>query len=225
MKLILMICVILSLAVPCSAEDIISEVCVIASGKPGASVYIVAGIHGDEIAGQLAADILKESEISAGTLYILSPANAVGAERNTRTTLDSKDLNRVFPGNASGGEAERIAAAIYADISDISPALVIDLHETDSVPVDRDFLERAIVCASITGIEDAVIDLISEGKFTLYGSPPAGSINAEVNSRLSIPVVTVETWTEAPIDERVADQLAVVRHFLAAFGLIAEDAP
>ncbi len=47
-----------------------TEVCEIRGKDEGLAVYVVAGIHGDETAGILAAERLKRSRIERGTLYI-----------------------------------------------------------------------------------------------------------------------------------------------------------
>lgn len=99
------------------------EVCRIRGKQGGPAVYIVAGIHGDETAGLMAAEKLKK-RLPAGTLYIVSPANPFGAEQAKRRTEEERDLNRNFPGNPDGCDAERIAAAIYEDIKEkTDPAL------------------------------------------------------------------------------------------------------
>ena len=100
--------------------------------EEGPAVYLVAGIHGDEIAGWMAGEQLKSLELESGTLYILSPANLYGAEHEVRKTADGRDLNRRFPGKADGFEGERIADAIYRDIEEKAPELVLDLHEAHS---------------------------------------------------------------------------------------------
>jgi predicted deacylase len=93
-------------------------------------LFVVGGIHGDEAAGWMAADRLREeAALCCGTLYILSPANRIGAQNNTRATGEWGDLNRQFPGDPQGTPAQQLAAAIVGEIQKASPALVLDLHE------------------------------------------------------------------------------------------------
>lgn len=69
-------------------------------------------------------------------------------------------------------------------------------------------------------IGDLVLDalLTSEGgelcgsPLTLYGSPPAGSINQTVTEQLGIPTVTVETYREEPLARRVQNHLEFVQY-------------
>ena len=189
----------------------------------GPSVYIVGGIHGDETAGWTAANLLKEVCPKTGTVYILSPANVYGAEHDKRTTRSDRDLNRNFPGNPEGWDAERIAASIYADVQERSPDLLLDLHETkgpqESAP-ERDDLRNAVIVNDVSQISDLVWELTVEGDLTLMGSPPAGSINRTVSEQLGIPAITLETWRGETLGERVARQIRFVEKVLAFYGML-----
>ncbi len=202
--------------------------------EDGPALYIVAGVHGDEVAGWLAGNLLKQATLKAGTLHILSPANTYGAGQNQRTTKSARDLNRNFPGNSDGWDAERIAASIYADIRDKQPELVLDLHEAiakeddyESLGENYDALGNSLICQSLDGIGELVLDalLFSEtgtlcsGPLTLYGSPPAGSLNRTVTEELGIPVITVETLRAEPLAQRVQNQLELVEFVLGYYGM------
>lgn len=200
----------------------------------GPTIYIVAGVHGDETAGWRAGNLLKEASLKAGTIYILSPANAYGAAQNRRRTEDGRDLNRSFPGNSEGWGAEGIAASIYADIRDKQPELVLDLHEAvakeddyAALGANYDALGNSLICQSLDGIGELVLDalLASEtgelcsGPLTLYGSPPTGSLNRTVTEELDIPVITVETLRTEPLAQRVQNQLELVEFVLKYHGM------
>lgn len=195
---------------------------IIKGQEEGPAVYLVAGIHGDEIAGWMAGEQLKSLEIKSGTLYILSPANLYGAENEVRKTEDGRDLNRRFPGRADGFEGERIADAIYRDIEEKEPDLVLDLHEAHSGTENRDALGNSLICQSLDGIGDLILDILTEsgngdlcsGPMTLYGSPPSGSLNQSVTTGLKIPVITVETYREEPLEQRIQNQMDVVLYIL-----------
>ncbi len=207
----------------------------ILTGKEdGPTLYIVAGVHGDETAGWLAGNLLKQATLKAGTLHILSPANTYGAEHNQRKTQSGRDLNRNFPGNSDGWDAERIAASIYADIQDVQPELVLDLHEAiakeddyEALGANYDALGNSLICQSLDGIGELVLDalLASEagelcsGPLTLYGAPPAGSLNRVVTEDLGIPVITVETLRAEPLAQRVQNQLELVEFVLKYYGM------
>lgn len=200
---------------------------VITAARPGADVYVVAGLHGDETAGWAAGDLLKTASIRAGRLTVVSPANPHGAQKRVRATEDGCDLNRAFPGSADGGAAERKAAAIFADIAAVSPALVLDLHESHPSAV-ADSLCNSLVCQSQDGLGSAVFEFLAATQagevctvpFDLFGGPPEGSLNRAAATLLGIPAVTVETARERALTERVSDQLSATAWFLQWFGLL-----
>lgn len=189
----------------------------------GPTIYIIGGVHGDETAGWTAANLLKELCPKAGTVYILSHANVYGAERDQRKTRSDRDLNRNFPGDPEGWDAERIAASIFTDVAARSPDLLLDLHETKGPQAnapERDDLRNAVIVNDVAPIGDLVWELTVEGDLTLLGSPPAGSVNRTVSEQLGIPAITLETWRGETLAERVARQLAFVETVLAFYGML-----
>lgn len=193
------------------------------SGKDGASIYVIGGIHGDEAAGYLAAEKLMDISVRAGKLCIISRANLYGIENNVRQTRERYDLNRNFPGDEHGNATERIAAAIYSDIAAEAPDIVLDLHEAK--PHDYgDELGNSIIVNDVSQTGDVVLGLLSDirtadGKsaLTLYASPPDGSINKAVSMGLGIPVITVETDRSEELDARVSRQLEIVEYILSYY--------
>jgi uncharacterized protein len=77
---------------------------------------LVAGVHGDEYDGILAAqEILRvfQPERLAGSLLIIPVANPYAFRAGQRhTPEDGLDLNRVFPGRAEGTLTERLAEVL-----------------------------------------------------------------------------------------------------------------
>ncbi|MBQ2528521.1 MAG: succinylglutamate desuccinylase/aspartoacylase family protein [Spirochaetales bacterium] len=204
-----------------------TEVLQIHSPNPGPRVYIVGAVHGDERAAWYAALLLKQASISCGDLYILVPANANGARNLTRYVVKNQDLNRSFPGEPSGDEAEQLAYAIFCDIAGKRPDLVLDLHEAIVLSQDRDFLGSTYIFTELDGIEDLFFELLfatEEGRlchneFGFNGPGPAGSVNAEVTRNLRIPVITVETFRGFDIGRRVYDQLDTIQFVLDFMGM------
>ena len=146
--------------------------------EDGPAVYIVAGVHGDERAGWLAGNLLKQGTLKAGTLYILSPANTYGAQQDRRRTKSGRDLNRNFPGNSEGWDAERIAASIYADIQAVQPELVLDLHEAiakeddyEALGANYDALGNSLICQSLDRTGELVLDALIRGGGVVFRPP------------------------------------------------------
>ncbi|MEH6592717.1 MAG: succinylglutamate desuccinylase/aspartoacylase family protein [Halioglobus sp.] len=107
-----------------------TPVLVVNGAYDGPTLCLTAAIHGDELNG---------IEMVRRVLYDLDPlklhgmvvgvpiVNLLGFSRNSRYLPDRRDLNRFFPGNASGSVASRIAFAFFRDVITHCNALV-DLH-------------------------------------------------------------------------------------------------
>lgn len=111
---------------------------------PGPVVGISGGIHGDENTGSQAVlelyRILRDMPLK-GTVRLLPIANPSAMVARSRfSPLDSRDLNREFPGDASGTYSQQLAAALardYLGTLDVH----IDFHSgTDRPTVDYVYL-------------------------------------------------------------------------------------
>ncbi len=92
---------------------------VIAARKSGPRVFITSTIHGDELNGLGIVRALlyeKPPKLVKGTLIFIPVVNIHGLERHTRYMPDRRDLNRCFPGSATGSQTRRLAHAIYTEI-------------------------------------------------------------------------------------------------------------
>ena len=96
-------------------------------------VCIAAGIHGDEMMGQLicyevAARIRKEPERLAGILDIYPMLNPLGLDIGERMVPVGTrlDMNLAFPGSENGTPLEILCHKIMADMSGAD--LVLDIH-------------------------------------------------------------------------------------------------
>jgi len=98
--------------------------------RPGPTLCITAGIHGDEINGvEIAHRIyagLTGGQI-AGTLLVIPAVNVHGFRTGSRYLADRRDLNRYFPGALDGSHAALIAYALFAPVRQHCEAL-LDLH-------------------------------------------------------------------------------------------------
>jgi predicted deacylase len=110
-------------------------VTVITGDQPGPTVAFVAGVHGGKVAAVRALEQLRRelpAQLRRGRVLILAPANAAGYRAGLAQISpdDSLNLNRVFPGNATGRPTERLAAAIMRDVVEQSN-YVVDMHGSD----------------------------------------------------------------------------------------------
>ncbi|MHA1910449.1 MAG: succinylglutamate desuccinylase/aspartoacylase family protein [Candidatus Kariarchaeaceae archaeon] len=97
------------------------------SGKP--KILITAGIHGNEptsikVALELI-DYLAERKVK-GTIEIIPLANALAFTSRKRSSIDGKDMNRIFPGAKEGTISEKIANYIWSKAKKMD--YVLDLH-------------------------------------------------------------------------------------------------
>lgn len=94
-------------------------------------LLILAGVHGNEIAGALAVlDILEDvkqnaSKYASWSIRIIAPVNPVGMAYQSRYNEEGIDINRDFKGFRSvGAQIQRDA------IGNFKPTIVVTLHES-----------------------------------------------------------------------------------------------
>jgi len=86
------------------------------SGRPGPTVLISAGVHGDEING---IEIVRSSvyegifdNLFRGTVIAIPLVNVYGFINFSRDVSDGKDVNRSFPGSLKGSLAAQVARTL-----------------------------------------------------------------------------------------------------------------
>jgi predicted deacylase len=80
--------------------------------KPGPTVLVQAGLHGDEINGiEIVRRMIAEKsfKVKKGAIIAVPILNIFGFIHFSRDVPDGKDVNRSFPGTKSGSMASRIA--------------------------------------------------------------------------------------------------------------------
>lgn len=103
---------------------------VIHGRRPGPRLFVSAALHGDELNGvEIVRRLLGLATLRhlRGTLLAIPIANVHACIQRTRELPDGRDLNRAFPGSASGSLAARLAHLFMQEIvagSDYG----IDLH-------------------------------------------------------------------------------------------------
>ncbi len=206
-----------------------TELYIIRSNKPGTTVLVSGGIHGNETAGFTAARLVKDYGIDAGTLLVLPDANRPAIQAKVRYTSEG-DLNRDFP-QAKGESADStLAKALFAIFAQYGVKWHADLHEgfdyyknTSSSSVGQSViyypntataaLAKSIQSRLNTGIKD------SYKQFSLLKYPVPGSFARSGAEVYGINSFIFETVTKEPLDQRVKYQLVVVDELLKASGL------
>lgn len=215
---------VVGIAAGASGDTIEVPVHVFVGRKAHPRLAVVGGVHGDEYDGIRAAQGLAREQAPErldGTLVVIPVANPSAYAAGQRATaIDNVDLNRVFPGNASGGVTERLAHALCDKVLKHMD-LVFTLHGGGSVTrlawylefldVDSDVGRRSHAAAAAAGFAD----LIAFPDTTGYLLPALG--------RLGVPVIEGEVGgrgeLHAPnVDYYRARVAAVMNHL----GLTAE---
>jgi len=92
---------------------------VIHGKRPGKTVFVTAGVHGDEVIGvEIVRRLLGQPALNSlrGTLIVVPIVNTYGFLIHSRYLPDRRDLNRCFPGSASGSLAARLAHLLMDQI-------------------------------------------------------------------------------------------------------------
>jgi predicted deacylase len=141
--------------------------------RPGPTLCLTSGIHGDELNGfEIAYRSYSQLDPAdlAGTLIALPAVNAFGFRTGSRYLPDRRDLNRFFPGSAGGSIASRLAGVVFEQVIRKCDAL-IDLHtgsfqRTNQPQIRTDLGEpRALALARSFG-----------SGVVLHGRGPKGSL-------------------------------------------------
>ena len=200
--------------------------------KSGKRLLVIAGVHGNEVAGALAApsilaDIRAYPEVyGALDIDLIAPANPVGLIHGARYNAQGCDINRDF---SDFGTIE--ARAIREVIDETRPDLILSLHEgphdgffviaTRSTP--SLFAEAIAAELQSSGIELATHSnlgsrlsapgVMEEGWF-ITGAKTVFRISSlgAYAHQSSTPFLTTEgPWGESDIDYRVRAQILAVR--------------
>jgi len=189
------------------------------SPKPGTTVAVFCGVHGNERAGILTVDRLaKELEVIAGTVHLVY-ANPPAIEKNVR--LVNADLNRLFlRRDAPSASYEYGRAADLMDLLDECDAL-LDLHSYPAPVAPAEAVPFAI-CEPISYPLAALFDvpIVVSGFTDAEGGGSDGYMF--LNGK---PGICVELGANERPDLFVNLGLDTAKRFLAHFGCVATRHP
>jgi predicted deacylase len=193
--------------------------------KPGPVLALVAGTHGYEYTSILALPRVLERldpKRMAGAVILVLMANPPAFyERRIYRNVDSKNLNRMYPGRADGSQTERIAHAITREVIDRATHL-LDLHCGDGNESLRPYSYWQVTgdpkmdaagkeLALAFGLDHIVIDRERPK------DPAKSQYTANTAVLRGKPAITVESGgmgltDEVSVDAQVAGALSVVAH-------------
>jgi predicted deacylase len=156
--------------------------------KPGPTLCLTAGVHGDELNGvEVARRAFAEADATTmrGTLIALPAINAEGVRTGNRYLSDRRDLNRAFPGREGGSVASLIAHKVFSKVLHQCNAL-IDLHTASN---NRANLPQIRADLSDETIADLAVHF-GLG-IVIGGSGPDGSLRREA-VKAGIPAIIYE---------------------------------
>ncbi|MBK1881416.1 succinylglutamate desuccinylase/aspartoacylase family protein [Luteolibacter pohnpeiensis] len=208
--------------------------------EPGPKLILTGGVHGNEPAGSLAAEQIRNWNILRGTLVVIPRVNALGLEANTRfvpgAEQGEQDLNRNFPKPGSKNEATgALAKSLWEFVTEQKPDWLIDLHEgygfhqlqpgsVGSSIIDSDTIETD---RSVPSMLHAVNAGIGQEKLQFVNlSPPIkGSLARATAEFLGASTMILETTSkDQRLPFRVRQQRVMVHELLSQIGMIAPDA-
>jgi uncharacterized protein len=98
--------------------------------RPGLTFFVSAAVHGDEVIGvEIVRRLLRTPNLKnlRGTLLAVPIVNTFGFMNHSRYLPDRRDLNRSFPGSASGSLAARLANLFLSEVV-LRSNFGIDIH-------------------------------------------------------------------------------------------------
>lgn len=154
----------------------------------GPVLCLTAAVHGDELNGiEIVRNLIfgLDADSLNGTVVGVPIVNIHGFQRNSRYLPDRRDLNRFFPGTASGSSASRIAYSFFQSVVRHCDALV-DLHTGSlrraNLPQLRADLNNEAIAEFTRGFGATVV---------LHSGGASGTLRRAA-SDAGIPAVTLE---------------------------------
>lgn len=176
-------------------------------------VAVISGIHGDELEGLyvchrlavfLETLVADRPEALTGSVELYPAVNTLGLDTLTRgLPVFDADLNRSFPGSATGPLPQRLADALMGELTGAD--LVVDIHasniylrEIPQVRINQEFDERLVPLACRMNL-----DLIwLHGAATVLETTVAHSLNGA-----GTPCLVVEMGVGMRITPEYCEQL------------------
>lgn len=200
-------------------------VVVVHGAQAGPRVAITAGIHGAEYVSIAALRevvlALDPAEVNGSVVAVLTANPAAFAARSIYVNpADGRNLNRQFPGDATGTPTERLARWLTDTVIAGSDAFV-DMH-------CGDMNEALVSFTAIDEIGNPAVDAMARSLAEAYGLRylligPSPGTTTTAAAALGIPAVLAEVGGQGrwPADD-VALHAAGLRRLLHAAGVLAQ---
>ncbi|MDP4097120.1 succinylglutamate desuccinylase/aspartoacylase family protein [Paenibacillus sp. P96] len=201
--------------------------------KPGPTVILTAGVHGNEIASIRAADQLlsklrqREFLITRGKLILVPIFNQAAYHKRIR---GRPDLNRTFPKSSEAKAVHPLSGELFELAVKLQPDWYIDLHEANGLSsinpkrLGQTLIinpgSKAIPAARriVSKLNSSIID--STKHFTVRLKHKEGSGRTAASRLLHAKAITVETCWSLPLTKRIHYQSRIVQYLLEEAHLI-----
>jgi predicted deacylase len=180
------------------------------AGGPGPCLAVLGGVHGDEFEGPAAIMRLVRDlspDRLRGRVVLMPAVNAPAFAASARCSpLDGGNMNRAFPGDASGGPTAMIADWLQTRLFPACDA-VVDLHAGGKASV---FVPCALPQSGISpGLDAANMALARAMGLPLIWRLGANNDDRSVNAacaRLGVPCVAAELGGGGGVDPAITDR-------------------
>jgi len=217
----------------CAGTDYETPVYIIKTDYKEPTIMVVAGTHGNEKAGIIAAEYLKDNlHIERGTLIIIPKANILACVKDVRCFPPDINLNRVYPGNPQRNSVEKLAYEIFSLMKKYDIGLLVDLHESiefyrknpknygQTVVIDSN--DDCLFELSSSLVEEMNQGIIEDGnKYQVLVDPVNGSTAYCAYHQLGIPALTFETCRKLPLSFRIEEQIKFVKIIVSKWNMLA----
>ncbi|KFN12334.1 MAG: succinylglutamate desuccinylase/aspartoacylase family protein [Paenibacillus macerans] len=211
---------------------------VIEGKNPGETVFITAGIHGNEIASIRAAQQLLDRlrrgnlKIEKGKLILVPTVNNQAYKKRIRGI---PDLNRTFPRSVHKSAKHPLAKELFELAKKHRPNWYIDLHEANGLSkVNPKRLGQTLIInpgskaqptvRRIVGKINSSID-IPKHRFSSRIKHKEGTGRTAASRLLHAKAITVETCWSLPLSKRVHYQARIIHYFLEEANLMGKRPP
>lgn len=191
------------------------------TGRPGPTVVVVGGMHGDEQAGFMAARRLASLRPARGRLIVIPEANRLGIQAGTRNGAHPGDLNRDFPRSKSDDADSVLAKSIWNLMQSARPDYLFDLHEGyDFHRVNSSSVGQSIIyypTGDAASLAEAMQAAVNRGisdpdhRFSLLKYPVKGSLARAAGIVFGTRAMILETSRKQPLERRIEQHVTMVR--------------
>lgn len=211
---------------------------IIEGKNPGETVFITAGIHGNEIASIRAVEQLMDGfrkgalNMESGKLILVPIVNKHAYKKRIRGI---PDLNRTFPKGIHKPAKHPLAKKLFELAQKHQPDWYIDLHEANGLSkVNPKRLGQTLIINPGSKARPAVRRIVGKinssikipkHRFTSRIKPKEGTGRTAASRLLHAKAITVETCWSLPLPKRIHYQTRIIHYLFEEANLMGKRLP